>query len=136
LNTLGATPQEREDLSNNLNALLAKVVGILNSVHLVLPDGAIDALTQVLQTLALPDLVTETVPATAPILDIVIAAPNGPPVNVDLLGVVITTSDINARLIATTGEGEVLGNMVYNVAHLLDPGGALNLLTILNILAL
>jgi hypothetical protein len=40
------------------------------------------------------------------------------------------------RLIATTGEGEVLGNMVYNVAHLLDPGGALNLLTILNLLAL
>jgi hypothetical protein len=133
LNTLNATPAEREDLSNNLNALLAKVIGILNSTNLVLPSGAVDSLTQVLQTLALPDLVTAEPGATAPVLDLSIASPDGttPPVDVDLLGLNITTSNVRARLSATTGDGQVLGNLVYNVAHLLDPGGTLNLLTVL-----
>jgi len=57
-------------------------------------------------------------------------------VDVDLLGLKITTSNIRAQLLATTGEGKVLGNLVYNVAHLLDPGGSLNLLTILGQLGL
>ena len=43
---------------------------------------------------------------------------------------------VHAQLIAQTGQGQVLGNLVYNVAHLLDPGGTLNLLTILNQLGL
>jgi hypothetical protein len=127
---------EREELSNNLNGLLAKVVGVLNATNLILPDGAVEGLTDVLQTLALPNLVTAESPATAQILNVEIAAPDGPPVNVDLLGVNITTSNIHAQLIATTGDGQVLGNLVYNVAHLLDPGGSLNLLTVLNLLAL
>jgi len=59
-----------------------------------------------------------------------------PPVDVELLGLKITTSDIRARLLARTGEGQILGNLVYNVAHLLDPGGSLNLLTILGRLGL
>jgi hypothetical protein len=80
--------------------------------------------------------VTPTTPATAAVLDLEIAAPDGPPIDLDLLGVHVTTSDIRVRLDATTGEGQVLGNLVYNVAHLLDPGGSLNLLTILNALAL
>ena len=53
-----------------------------------------------------------------------------PPVDVDLLGLVITTSNIQAQLLAQTGDGQILGNLVYNVAHLLDPGGSLNLLGI------
>jgi hypothetical protein len=136
LNSLNATPDQRETLSNNLNALLARVVGILNSVHLVLPTGAVEGLSSVLQTLALPDLVTADVPATSPVLTVDIAAPNGQPVDVDLLGLQITTSNIHLQLDATTGDGQILGNLVYNVAHLLDPGGALNLLTVLNALAL
>jgi hypothetical protein len=125
LNALDATPEERQRLSNNLNAILAKVVGILNATDLVLPPGAIAGLSQVLQTLALPDLVTAEPGATVPVLNLVIASPDGnsPPVDVDLLGLKITTSNIRAELIATTGEGQVLGNLVYNVAHLLDPGG-------------
>jgi hypothetical protein len=133
LNTLDATPEQRQDLSNNLNALLAKVIGVLNSTNLVLPAGAVEGLSQVLQTLALPDLVTSEPGATVPVLNLVIASPDGdtPPVDVDLLGLKITTSNIRAQLIATTGEGQVLGNLLYNVAHLLDPGGRLSLLNIL-----
>ncbi len=59
-----------------------------------------------------------------------------PPINVDLLGLIVTTTDVHAQLIAQTGNGQILGNLVYNVSHLLDPGGALGLLTILNALAL
>jgi hypothetical protein len=48
----------------------------------------------------------------------------------------VTTSDVRAQLIAQTGTGQVLGNLVYNLSHLLDPGGSLNLLTILGQLGL
>jgi hypothetical protein len=75
--------------------------------------------------------------ATAEILNLVIATPDDtPPVDVDLLGLRITTSDIQAKLLAETGDGKVLGSLLYNLAHLLDPGGTLNLLTILNLLGL
>jgi len=69
---------------------------------------------------------------------LIIASTDGttPPVDVNLLGLEITTSNIQATLTATTGDGQILGNLVYNVSHLLDPGGALNLLGILGQLAL
>ena len=66
-----------------------------------------------------------------------IATPNdtGPPVDVDLLGLHVTTSDINAQLLAQTGDGQVLGNLLYNVANLLNPDGTTSLLLILTQLA-
>lgn len=138
LNTLNATPEELTRLSNNVNTLLAKVVGVLNAADLSLAAGSLDGLLQVIQDLAGPTLVTPTTPATVPVLDLIIATSDGtsPPVDVNLLGLRITTSNIRATLTATTGEGQVLGNLVYNVAHLLDPGGTLNLLGILGQLAL
>ena len=139
LNTLGATPQNLNALSSNLNAILAKVVGVLNASSLTLAPGALNSLSQVLQTLALPDLVnTSGTTATAPVLNLTIASSDGttPPVNVNLLGLNITTSNIQAQLLAQTGDGQILGNLLYNVAHLLDPGGSLNLLTVLNELGL
>src|SRR5207302_1860426 len=139
LNTLGATPQNLATLSNNLNTILSDVVTILNQASLTLAPGAVAALSQVLQTLALPNLVnTSGTPATAPILNLNIASTDGttPPVDLTLLGLVVTTSNLQVQLQSQTGDGQVLGNLLYNVAHLLDPGGALNLLTILNALAL
>lgn len=138
LNTLGATPENLDQLSANLNAVLAKVIGILNASRMTLPLDALDSLSTVLQTLALPNLVTSETTASAPILDLVIASADGssPPVDVNLLGLEITTSNIEAQLLAETGEGKVLGNLLYNVSHLLDPGGNLNLLTILGLLGL
>jgi Domain of unknown function (DUF4214) len=138
LNTLGATPQNLSQLSANLNALLAKVVGILNAASLILPANALNTLSQVLQTLALPNLVNSSGTASAPILNLAIASSNAttPPVDVNLLGLVVTTSNIQAQLLAQTGDGQILGNLLYNVANLLNPGGALNLLTILNQLGL
>lgn len=136
LDTLDATPQGLTTLNNELNALLAKVVGILNATQLTLPAGALNALSSTLQELALPNLVNPTGTATAPVLNLAIASPDAttPPVDVDLLGLVVTTGNIHAQLIAQTGDGQVLGNLVYNVSHLLDPGGSLNLLSILDVL--
>ena len=54
----------------------------------------------------------------------------------NLLGLTVTTSNIQAQLIAQTGDGQILGNLLYNVANLLNPGGSLSLLTILNLLGL
>lgn len=139
LNTLGATPDKLATLNDNLNTILAKVVGVLNASNLVLPPGAVEGLSDVLQQLALPDLIAPTgTTASAPILDLSIASADGttPPVDVDLLGLKITTSNIEAQLLAQTGEGQILGNLLYNVANLLNPGGSLNLLAILNALSL
>jgi Domain of unknown function (DUF4214) len=138
LNTLGATPQNLTTLNDNLNALLAKVVGVLNAATLTLPSGAVNSLSQVLQTLALPNLVNQTGTASTPILNLAIASSNSttPPVDVNLLGLTVTTSNIQAQIVAQTGNGQVLGNLLYNVANLLNPGGDLSLLTILNQLGL
>src|SRR4029077_2720797 len=73
LNTLGATPQNLTTLNNNLNALLGQVVGVLNAASLVLPSNAVNSLSQVLQTLALPNLVNSSGTASAPILNLAIA---------------------------------------------------------------
>ena len=49
----------------------------------------------------------------------------------DLLGLVVTTSDINVQLQAQTGDGQILGNLLYNVSHLLDQGNGASLLFLL-----
>jgi hypothetical protein len=133
LNTLGGTPTDLHNLSANINALLAKVVGILNASSLVLGGGAVSSLSSALQTLALPNLTNASGTATAQILNLTIASTNGttPPVDVNLLGLTVTTSDVQAELDAQTGDGQILGNLVYNVANLLNPGGTLSLLSLL-----
>ncbi len=134
MNTLDATPQNLAQLSQDINAILAKVVGVLNAADLSLPSSVISALPPALQTLTNPALIAPAPGSVAPILDLVIASTDGtsPPVDVDLLGLNITTSDIDAHLSAVTGDGQVLGNLLYNVANLANPDGPLGLLTLLN----
>ncbi|MBO0700654.1 MAG: hypothetical protein J2P46_19815, partial [Zavarzinella sp.] len=135
--TIDATPGNLTVLSQNLNALLAKVVGVLNASSLTLSQATLDALPPVLKTLLDPLLISATPGATVPILDLVIDSQDGstPPVQADLLGLVVTTSDINAQLSATTGDSQVLGNLLFNVAHLLDQGNTTSLLFLLEELA-
>ncbi len=138
LNTIDATPGNLTALSENLNGLLAKVVGVLNAADLTLSQEVIGALPTAVQTLLNPVLIAAEPGAEAQILDLVIASPDGttPPVRADLLGLVVTTSDIDAELWARTGDGQILGNLLYNVAHLLDQGNAVSLLLLLTQLAL
>src|SRR4029079_6856483 len=58
LGTLGATPAQLSELSGNVNNILNYVVGVLNNTSLTLAPGAVDQLSELLQQLALPDLVT------------------------------------------------------------------------------
>jgi hypothetical protein len=55
--------------------------------------------------------------ATTPVLDLFVA-----PVHLDLLGAVVDTSPIPLRISATSGDGQVLGNVVTALANLLNPG--------------
>jgi predicted nucleotidyltransferase len=136
LNTLGATPQNLADLSNNLNAVLAKVVGVLNAGTATLSAGALSNLDPIVQALLSPTLTNPTPGATAQVLNLVIASADGtsPPVNVNLLGLDVTTSNIKAVLSATTGDGQVLGNLLYNLANLANPDGTAALLNLFNLL--
>jgi len=135
--TIDATPGNLTVLSENLNALLAKVVGVLNVADLTLPQSVIDALPPVVQTLLNPLLISPTPGATAKVLDLTVASPDGttPPVQADLLGLLVTTSNVKAQLWAQTGDGLVLGNLLYNVANLLNSGNAGTLLFLLTELA-
>ena len=74
LNTVGATRENLTGLNTNLDALLAKVIGVLNASTLVLPANALSLLPSVLQTLALPTLVSATPGQSTPILDLTIAS--------------------------------------------------------------
>jgi hypothetical protein len=135
LGTLNATPEKVAELNNTLNSILARVVGVLNAADLVVSQVLVAALPAALQTLLNPVLVAPA-GSTVPILDLVIASQDGtsPPVNVDLLGLDITTSNIDARISAVTGEGQILGNLLYNVANLANPNGSAGLLALLNAL--
>jgi hypothetical protein len=136
LNTLGATPENLAQLDTHINAILAKVVGVLNASNLTLSPSLISALPPVLQTLVSPTLTAPAPGSTAPVLDLLIASNDAsqPPVNVNLLGLTITTTNIEAHLSAMTGDGQVLGNLLYNLANLADPGGPAALLNLVNLL--
>ncbi len=138
LNTLGATPQNLGTLNGDLNAILGKVIGVLNASTLTLPANALGSPSAPLQQLASPNLLTSSASATAPILNLAIASTDSstPPVDVNLLGLDITTSNIQAQILAQTGQGQILGNLLYNVANLLNPGTPPSLLAILNELGL
>jgi hypothetical protein len=132
LGTLNATPEQLGELSGHVNNVLNYIVGVLNNTSLALPPDAVDQLSELLQQLALPDLVTAEPGQTAKILDLVIAQPDGsPPVVVDLLGLNVQVGNIDAELSARTGEGQILGNLLYNVANLVNPGGTASLIDLL-----
>lgn len=86
--------------------------------------------------MALPHLVNATGTASATILNLSIASTDGitPPVNANLLGLQGTTSNVQAQLLAQTGNGQILGNLLYNVANLLNPGESITLLALLSAL--
>ncbi len=129
--TLDATPEQLTRLNDNINDVLAQLVGFLNSATLTLPPDAVNGLSDALKQLSLPDLISATPGQTAGILDLVIASPDNTPVKVDLLGLNVTSTNVNAQLSAQTGDGLVLGNLLYNLANLVNPGGPASLISLL-----
>ncbi len=136
LNSAKISQTDLNTINTDLNGVLAKVVGILNQTTLNLASGAVGGLSSTLQELTSSTLINTSDAAIPPqqVLDLSVASNNNtPPVDVDLLGVVVTTSNIEVQLLAQPGDGQILGNLVYNVSHLLD-GGLLSVLGILNTL--
>jgi hypothetical protein len=83
-----------------------------------------DALSSVVVT-------TAATGATCPILDLTLG-----PLHLDLLGLVVDLNQVHLTITAQQGPGNLLGNLLCSVAHLLDSGGTntaiQNLLNILN----
>ncbi len=126
LNTAHASQTDLNTINADLNAVLGKVVGVLNASTLSISAGAAASLSPILQELALSDPgrhLRQPRSRPEPVLNLNVASSDGsPPVDVNLLGVVVTTSDIQVQLLAQPGQGMLLGNLVYNVSHLLDAG--------------
>ena len=125
LTTIDATPEELTRLNSTLNTILAKVVTVLNGASTLLPAGLPDTLSDALQTLSLFNLLAAEPGQTATILDLTLTDPSGTPVSVDALGLLVTTSNIDVTLSAHTGEDQILGNLLYNIANLFNPGSSL-----------
>jgi hypothetical protein len=137
LNTITPTAAALGGVSTNVTALLAKVVGVFNGSTLILPSSAVSALPSVYQTLASPTLINPTPGATAPILDWNFASASGPnpPTRATSLGLGGTTSSLDFALASHTGDGQILGNLLYNTANLLNPGSSSSYLYLLQLLA-
>lgn len=62
-----------------------------------------------------------TATGTCSILDLTIGA-----IHLDLLGLVVDTNVINIDIVAQSGPGKLLGNLLCAVSHLLDGGASAN----------
>ena len=85
---------------------------------------------------SVPTLTAPTAGSTTPVLDLMIASSDGTNAAGECQSARpdITTSNIDAHLAAMTGDGQVLGNLLYNLANLADPGGPAALLNLFNLL--
>ena len=99
LDTRDATPRNLTDLNDEVNNLLSKVVDGLTPTTPTLSVDTLDSLSRTFQTPALLNLVITTgASATAPVpnLDIASTTDGAPPVDVNLLGRMVTVSNIHA----------------------------------------
>jgi len=98
----------------NITGVTAQVV---NGVTQLVANGTIAG-----QAFHAP-IMLETSPATTgsvPILHLHLA-----PINLNLLGLQVKTSDVCLNVDANTGPGNLLGNLLGGLSHALDGGGAL-----------
>jgi hypothetical protein len=110
----------------------------LNDAHQLVANGTFTGtLTDTAGVTTLTDEISSVVVTTAatgatcPILDLTLG-----PLHLDLLGLVIDLNQVHLTITAQQGPGNLLGNLLCSVAHLLDSGGTntaiQNLLNILN----
>jgi hypothetical protein len=91
---------------------------------LFLRDGQLIALVKLGKTEVEVPIDLTTLPgADCPILDLALG-----PIHLDLLGLVVDTSPICLAITADPGAGNLLGNLLCGVAHLLDDGLPLDLI--------
>lgn len=78
------------------------------------------------QSVVLPNISVPVTAATAscPILSLTLG-----PLHLDILGLVIDLNQINLNITAQPGPGNLLGNLLCDVANLLNNGGPLTSIT-------
>ncbi len=94
--------------------------GVFNGT-LTSATGVVTPLNNVVASSAITGAAT---PAACNILSLTLG-----PLHLDLLGLVVDLNQVNLNITAQPGSGNLLGNLLCNVARLLDNGQALNGLT-------
>ncbi len=118
----GNTVQLTDAAGNTIN-------GVLNITRFVVEDGVIqavgtitDAAGNVLANFTADVTDIFTTEGTCQILHLELG-----PIELDVLGLVVTTNEIVIDITAEAGSGNLLGNLLCSVAHLFDnPGNTLN----------
>jgi hypothetical protein len=139
-----SAPNSPNAFTGTLNLTkFANVNGTVNAIGTLtgtVTDRATGATTTVMQNVALPVVVTQgtagapsafaiTAAATCPILNLDLG-----PLHLDLLGLVVDLNRVVLTIVAESGAGNLLGNLLCAVTGLLDnPSGLAQLLN--NILA-
>ena len=128
----GSFRPQKFSLANGVLEATGRLTGTLTSA-----DGT--QLGRVNQVVTLPVSTTANAasatnaPAVCGILNLVLG-----PLNLNLLGLVVTLNQVHLTITAVPGAGNLLGNLLCAVANLLNGGGGLSALSALlnNILAL
>lgn len=108
---------------------IQRFVAINRQLHAIGVVTATDGVKTAIGALAVPVKVTsggttstaQAEQATCPVLHLAIG-----PINLNLLGLVVTTQPIVVDIVAVPGPGNLLGNLLCAIAGLLDPSGAIS----------
>jgi len=113
---LGAGQQAASFLPINITNVVAQTT---NGVTQLVAQGTIagQAFSAPLEVSATPAAAT---PGSTPILHLHLA-----PINLNLLGLQVKTSDICLNIDASSGQGQLLGNLLSGLANALNGGGTL-----------
>jgi len=113
-----ATPVQQAASLLPITINSVSITGIANNALQLVAN----ATTPLGQAIQIPFTLTNTTPgATTPILDLHID-----PIHLNVLGLKVDTSAICLNITATSGPGNLLGNLLGDVAHLLDQGLSLD----------
>lgn len=103
---------------------------VLNVTNFTSNNGVLSAVGNVTTTLANGQTINQAVSlpvnllastGSCQILDLVLG-----PISLDLLGLQVTTDTIHLNITAQSGPGNLVGNLLCGVAHLLDTNGPLS----------
>ena len=122
---LSGTLQITSFAVNDAGQLVAN--GIFNGSVTNAVTGIVTPLEQTLTNIAVSNTGTG---AGCQILDLTLG-----PLNLNVLGLVVTLNQVHLNITAQPGPGNLLGNLLCSVSHLLDngnTGGLSNLLSLLN----
>jgi hypothetical protein len=133
---LGAIPVSGACTNKNTGAV-GTFTGTLTITKFVVQDGALVAQGLVSGTCSVDGSITDvpvTLPVATPQHTCTILTLNLGPLHLDLLGLVVDLSPVTLVITAVPGPGNLLGNLLCAIAHLLDGGGSrANVARLLNV---